>query len=240
MAKLQQSTAIVKVKAPDTASMVAQGKRIVPKLSLLITNQDTLNDATMWAKAAEQWIVNVEATVDPVVDATNKAHKAAVKMRSELLAPVAGPLKLLKLAIFTFIETKRREDRERQLKLEAEQDRKNKEDADRIAAAAKKTGADRATVAAVKEEVLSRPAPIVQPKVTAPETVTTRTTWDVNREKYDLYALCVAIAQLPKEGNHLLELVEPNFVNLRRRAVSGHETAIIPGFTVKKTVGGSL
>jgi len=240
MAKVSQTAEIVKVKEPDTAAMVAQGKRIIPRLTIVIKDQDTLDDATKWAQAAEQWIENVEATVDPVVDATNKAHKAAVKMRTDLLAPIAGPLKLLKSAIFNFIEKKRREDRQKQLDLEAEQDRKNREDADRIAKAAKKTGADAETVEAVREEVLSRPAPIVQPRVVAPETVQTRVTWDVDRERYSLYTLVKAIAAMPEEGNHLLELVEPNFVNLRRRAVSGKETAVIPGFTVKKTVGGSL
>jgi hypothetical protein len=240
MAKITQTAEIVKVKEPDTAAMVAQGKRIIPRLTIVIKDQDTLDDATKWAQAAEAWIKNVEATVDPVVDATNKAHKAAVKMRTDLLAPIAGPLKLLKSAIFNFIEKKRREDRQKQLDLEAEQDRKNREDADRIAKAAKKTGADAETVEAVREEVLSRPAPIVQPRVVAPETVQTRVTWDVDRERYSLYTLVKAIAAMPEEGNHLLELVEPNFVNLRRRAVSGKETAVIPGFTVKKTVGGSL
>jgi hypothetical protein len=240
MAKVAQTAEIVKVFPPDTASLAAQGKRIAPKLTITIKNQETLDDATRWAQAAEQWIENVEATVDPVVKATNDAHKAAVKMRTDLLSPIAGPLKLLKSAIFGYIDKVNRETRQRQLDAEAEQDRKNREEADRIAKAAKKTGADAETVEAVREEVLSRPAPIVQPKVTAPETVQTRVTWDVDRSNYQLYALVKACAAMPEAGNHLLELLEPNWVNLRRRAISGKETAVIPGFTIKKTVGGSL
>jgi hypothetical protein len=240
MAKVAQTAEIVKVNPPDTSAMVAQGKRIIPRLEIKIKDQDTLDEAHKWAQAAESWIKTVEATVDPVVDATNKAHKAAVKMRTDILAPISGPLKLLKSAIFQYIDKVNRENRQRQLDAEAEQDRKNREDAERIAKAAKKTGADRETVAAVKEEVLSRPAPIVAPKVAAPETVITRTTWDVDRDNYDLYELVKACAALPKAGNHLLELIEPNWTNLRRRAVSGKDTALIPGFTVKSKVGGSL
>ena len=231
---------IVKVNMPDSTALATQSKRILPKLAIKITNQETLDEATAWAKTADQWIENAEAAIDPVVDATNKAHKAAVKLRKDLIDPIANPLKLLKTAIFWYIDKVNREARQKQLDIQAEQDRKNKEDADKLAKAAKKTGADAETVEEIRETVLARPAPVVQPKATAPEDVSMRVTWDVDRESFDLYALCKAIAAMPKEGNHLLELVEPNWVNLRRRAISGRENAVIPGFTVKKNIGGSI
>lgn len=231
---------IVKVNLPDSTALALRSKQLLPKLSIKITNQDTLDQATAYAKVADAWIEAAEAAVDPVVDATNKAHKAAVKMRNDLISPVLGPLKVLKSAIFLYIDKVNREARQKQLDAQAEQDKKNREEADRIAKAAKKQGADAETVAEIKETILAKPAPIVQPKATAPEEVTTRVTWDVDREAFDLYALCKAIAAMPKEGNHLLELVEPNWVNLRRRAISGRENTMIPGFTVKKNIGGSI
>lgn len=240
MGKVPQTPEYVKVIPPDTTALATQSKQLVSKFTIVIRDQDTLDKATALAKLGDQWIENAEAAIDPVVDATHAAHKAAVKMRNDLIAPIAGPLKILKSAIFAFVEKTRREARQKQLDAEAEQNRKNKEDADRIAKAAKKQGADTETVHEIRETVLARPAPVVEPRYDIPQDVSTRTTWDVDREKYDLYALCAAIVKLPKEGNHLLELVEPNWVNLRRRAVSGKESTIIPGFTVKKSTGGSI
>ena len=54
-----------------------------------------------------------------------------------------------------------------QLQKQAEQDRINKEAADKAAKAAKAAGADKATVAAIKQEVLATPAPIVESKAQA-------------------------------------------------------------------------
>jgi hypothetical protein len=54
--------------------------------------------------------------------------------------------------------------RRENLAKQAEQDRINKEAADKAAAAAKKQGADRQTVADIKQAVLSTPAPIVTSK----------------------------------------------------------------------------
>jgi hypothetical protein len=238
--KVPQQAEIVKVNLPDSTTLAKQSKQLLPKLEIKITNQETLDEATRMANLADQWIENAEALTDPVVDATNKAHKAAVKLRNDLINPVIVPLKALKQSIFSYIDRVNREAKQRQLDAEAEQDRKNREEADRLAKAAVKTGADKETVEEIRDTVLSRPAPIVQPKAKAPENVSTSTRWDVDREKYDLYALCLAIVKFPKEGNHLLALIEPNFPALRTRATEGKENAVIPGFTVKKIIGGSF
>jgi multidrug efflux pump subunit AcrA (membrane-fusion protein) len=242
MKKVPQSGQIVKVNY-DTNSqtaLVKQRERIVPKLTITIKNQTQLDAAVEMAKLAEQWIENASAFVDPVVKATDAAHKAAVKLRKELTSPVAGPLGILKTAIFNFIAEQGRIQRQAQLDADAEQERINREAAEKAAKAATKAGADKETVAEIRDNVLATAAPLVRSKVQAPADVSTRTTYDVDREDFDLYALAVAIAKLPKTGNHLLELIEPNFVNLRARAVAGKETAVIPGFKVVTKTGGSI
>jgi hypothetical protein len=242
MKKVPQTAEIVKVNydSKSQISLEVQREHIVPKLNIKIKNQKQLDQAVEIVKLAEQWIANAEAFVNPVVDATHKAHKAAVQMRKDLTDKVYRPLGMLKVAIFDFVEEGKRVTRQKQLDADADQERINREAAEKAAKAATKAGADKETVAEIRDNVLATAAPLVRSVVEVPEEVSIRTTYDVDREDYDLYALAVAIAKLPKAGNHLLELIEPDFVNLRARAVAGKETAVIPGFKVVKKTGGSI
>jgi hypothetical protein len=242
MSKVPQKAEIVKVNydRDEHGKIVKQRAALVPKLNLKITNKKQLDEALEIAALAEQWIENADALTGPVKKATDVAHKAAVKLWNDMRAPVAGPLAILKQTIFRYVEDQKRIERQRQLDADAAQERINRKAADEAAKGAQKAGADKETVAEIRETVLATPAPLVRPKVEIPADVSTRTTWDVDREDFDLYELAKAIAALPRAGNHLLELIEPNFTNLRNRAIAGKETAVIPGFKVIKKTGGSI
>jgi hypothetical protein len=73
-------------------------------------------------------------------------------------------IRALKTMRAGYLDEQRREVERKQLEAQAEQDRKNREAAEKAAKEAKKQGADKQTVAAIKEEVLSTPAPVVVSK----------------------------------------------------------------------------
>lgn len=89
--------------------------------------------------------INITLTI-PVRQQIETAHRTAKSARATYLAAEDARIK--------------REQMEKQ----AEQDRINREAAAKAAAEAKKLGADKQTVAAIKEEVLATPAPVVTSK----------------------------------------------------------------------------
>jgi hypothetical protein len=230
---------IVTVKR-DEKSIVAlttSGKSLAPQLAIKIKTQADLDNAVAMVQVGEAWVAKVVALTEPVKTATHAAHKAAVQLEKDLFAVLSSPLTTLRNEISRYIESKAAEERERQRKLDAAQVEKNRLAAKDAADTARKAGADKETVAEIVEAVKATPAPLARPAFNMPQPASSVTRWDVDREEYDLYELCVAIVNQPKEGNTYLGLVEPNFTTLRNRAIEGRENARIPGFKVVKKSG---
>jgi hypothetical protein len=81
-----------------------------------------------------------------------------------LKSMLSDAIRNLKNSRANFMAEEERKLKQKQLDAQAEQDRKNREDAQKAAEAARKAGADKATVAEIKKEVLSTPAPIIESK----------------------------------------------------------------------------
>jgi hypothetical protein len=235
--------------APTTTALAKQSTHVLERINAFTTkkngivkfeiaNSTQLESAVNFARLAETWCENAHASWDPVVETANTAHKTAVAKRREFIDPVEKPLAGLKAEIFRFNQALLAENRRAQLEAENNQRKLNAKAATAAVAGAKKAGADTETLKEIAEVIKSTPAPIVE--LAAPVGLTGRTLWDVDREKYSLYELCQAIVALPEKGNHLLELIEPNFKNLKSRATSGKDKAVIPGFTVVSKASGSL
>jgi hypothetical protein len=239
MAKNIQTVEIVKVNFDQKSqgALLKESESLVPQLQITIRTQAQLDHAVAMTRVGDAWLEKWFELTDPVKEATNQAHKAAVKMQNDGARVISDKLKILRAGISKFLADVEAERIREQNEADAEQRRLNQEEADRVAKLAKKSGADKETVAEIKEQVLATPAPIVRQAYVPPANTSTVTRWDIDRENYDLYELCLAIVKFPKAGNHLLTLIEPNFVNLKSRATEGKENAVIPGFKVKKLVG---
>jgi hypothetical protein len=123
-----------------------------------------------------------------------------------------------------------------QLAKQAEQDRINKKAADDAAAAAKKAGADKATVAEIKQAVLATPAPIVESKaanVAEAQNVSLRYNYTAQITDLSRF-LAYAIAN--KVMLNTLAVATPELEKaFRKMATDQKEQFQYPGITFKKT-----
>lgn len=123
-----------------------------------------------------------------------------------------------------------------QLAAQAAQDRINKKAADDAAAAAKKAGADKATVAEIKQAVLATPAPIVESKaanVAEAQNVSLRYNYTAQITDLSRF-LAYAIAN--KVMLNTLAVATPELEKaFRKMATDQKEQFQYPGITFKKT-----
>jgi hypothetical protein len=123
--------------------------------------------------------------------------------------------------------------RREQLAKQAEQDRINAEAARKAAAEAKKQGADKATVAEIKQTVLATPAPIVTSK--ALESATSTVVYRYTAELYDLKKFLGLCLQNDSMLNTLKKAVPDIESAFRGMATDQKESFDYPGIRFKKT-----
>lgn len=227
----QAEIVIVRTDQKSLASLAGSGDVLSKQLSIKITTQAELDTAAALLRAAEAWRAQVMVHTAPVKKATDEAHKAAVKMEKDMLARLNGPIDSLRAAMSKFIAGRTAKEQQRQLEADNAQRAKNQEIADQQAKLAKKAGADKETINSIVEEILATPAPAVRTGFTMPAGTSSRKTYDVDRESFDLYKLCCAVANSPREENIYLPLVVPNWQAIKNRFIEAKGKANVPGFT---------
>lgn len=198
-------------------------------------NQEWIDSLDLCINRGKDWVDQMSEAFEPFREAAHSAHKLVVKTINENIDDVNGKVAAAQSAKILAVDAARRERDKRQAEIDAEQRRINQQRADEEARLARKAGADKQAQLEIKETILSTPAPIVEAKIQAPSGTTLRKIWDVDPTKYDLWALVKAAAK----DKSLLPLLDPNWKNLRGRAVEGKEAAIIPGFNVRYKLAGT-
>ncbi len=128
--------------------------------------------------------------------------------------------------------------RREQLRLQAEQDRINKEAADKDAAAAKKAGAGPQAVADIRENVLQTPAPIVTSKAAeAAQNVGASVRYGYSAKITDLKKFLLVCLQNESMFNTLKSAIPDIEAAFRTTAAAQKESFNYPGITfVKKPI----
>ena len=230
----------IKYDRSSVNELVKKGPELAEQLSLRPTDQRTLNTLGEFIRAAKDWIRAIKANQDPVCEATDKAHKAAVRARKELLAPVEGPLELAERAAAQFIANVRAENDRKQREAEEEQRRLNEAEARRTAKVLKEMGAPAEQIREAKEEIRATPAPVVQPRAEVAQGMSVRMLYSA--EITDLRQFVAHLAQ----DQYLLTLFgySQTFrkaieTELRGEAQKRKEQYLIPGTRLVKTPSGS-
>lgn len=194
MATVPQPEILIKYDPPEKNELAKQSSPLAERMAgAKITNQETLDAAVELKRAGQSWIEKWDLIFNPLREATHKAWKLAVSTQDDGKREVELGVRMLGSKITGYLEQKRREDEEKQRKLDAEQARINKENADKQAALAKKAGADKETIKDVKQTVLSTAAPTVAPSVEKPKGVSISYRWDIEIEHMGKFLAAIAV-----------------------------------------------
>jgi multidrug efflux pump subunit AcrA (membrane-fusion protein) len=230
----------IKYDRSSVNELVKRAPELADQLSLRPTDQFSLNTLGEFIRAAKDWIRAIKANQDPVCEATDKAHKAAVRARKELLSPVEAPLELAERAAAQFVANVRAEQERKQREAEEEQRKLNEAEARRTAKVLKDMGASKDQIQEVREEIRATPAPVIQPKAEVAQGMSVRTLYSV--EVTDLKAFVAHLAQDP----YLLILFGYSATfkkaiegELRGEASKRKDQYDIPGTKLIKTASGA-
>ena len=195
----------------------------------------TVVDAAAYAKAGETLTEikalrsEIAAACDPVIDATNQSHKAAVAQKRTLEGPLVEAEGIIKASMVRWYDEDARRRREEQVQREKEA--RAAEDAARLEEAAHLEAhgeSEQAELVLTAPSIVPPPAPVEAPKV---EGVSVRETWDAVCD--DVKALCRAVA----DGTMPATLVTPNLTALRQMAKALKGEFRVPGCRAVSTRG---
>lgn len=209
---------------------------------LTIHTDDDFHEAGEILSAIRAEKKAIHDKVEPTVKAANAAHKAATKLRGELLAPAIEAETTVKMAMGSYVEKKEAEERE-QRRIEAEAQRKREaeerelqrklqaEEDERLARAAelekegKAEEAEELLELAAAPEPEPTPPPAPRPVISAPKSsnASIRKTWHM--EILNKRALVEAWLRDEVPEN----LVQINQPGLNQIAKSMKEASRIPG-----------
>ena len=169
---------------------------------------------------------------DPVIEATHKAHKAAVAQKRELDADLVEADQIIRLKVGRYTDQQRQLERQAAAQALAVQRaalQQAEHDAAKLRAAGDHAAAELVVVAAEIASTPPAPAPAAKAKgVSTPER------W--HAEVTDLAALVRAIA----EGRAPLSLVQPNMTALHGMARALKDQLGLPGVVARREVGVSV
>jgi hypothetical protein len=189
--------------------------------ALKITTAEENEKAAEFCKTLKAFQAEIEASYRPIVDAANKAHKAACAELKSQLAPFEEGEKYLKAAMLSWSSA----ERERIAKTRREAEEKARKEAEE-AALAEAEYLEATGDKAGAEAVISAPLAVAAVHV---ETVAKAEGTSI-RETYkarvvNIKALCLAIAQ----GAVPAEYVEPNMAALNSLARMAKQSLAVPG-----------
>lgn len=224
-----ETTAVV---IPDKAELERENSLIVSRANDLVVNSvESFVDAGAFLKDCADVIRKIHTHVDPVVESTNAAHKAATKLRADLLTmpTLARSVVSLKMVKWETAEKARAAEAERQAraKLQAEEDERRAA----LAEKALKVG-DQATSEAIVQTIGTPPSrPIALPVEAQPppkvEGVSLRDNWKARAKPGDpIGALIEAAAKNP--ALRVFLMIDTTALN--KEAKLRKETFNVPGF----------
>jgi len=186
-----------------------------------VVDQETYNLANSFGVKIKQGLKLIAEYCDPIIEATNKAHKAAIEQKKKLSAPFEEAKRIIDQKQIAWWRKEQERVAEERRKAEAEA-RKKAEDL-RLEQAKKLQDAG-----LVKEAEETLDVPITVKKVEVSEPVraggeTYRETWSA--EVTDLLALVKAVAA----GAVSLNVIEANMPALNALARETKGEAVVPG-----------
>jgi hypothetical protein len=163
---MTKAAAVLDFNQPDTAKAVG-GDLAVDTLALVervgivhVCDRPSLEQAVLDRRAIGATVKRVEAFFAPFKTTAHRLHKMLCDRENEILGPLLQLDRAMRDGISTFNAN---EARERQQREREESDRRRREDEERATreAAALEAAGDHALAAAVVEEALTAPAPVV-------------------------------------------------------------------------------
>lgn len=189
--------------------------------------QLTINDQANYERAAD-YLTTIKAlrqeiaeACDPLIEATHKAHAAAVQQKRSLEAELVQAETILKRGMSGFVRQQEEAQRIERERLRREAERQAEEQRLAEAAALEEAGDHEAADAVL--EVPAVPVAVPAPPAPKAEGVTTRKRWSA--ECVNLRALCAAVAA----DENLVALVQPNQSALNKLAGALKEHFKVPG-----------
>ncbi|HEX5431516.1 MAG TPA: hypothetical protein VFW83_06095 [Bryobacteraceae bacterium] len=191
--------------------------------ALSVVDQGTYNRACDMLLGIKDLLKQADTVHDPSIAAAHAAHKAALKAKGDVAAPLQDAERILKCAIGSWEAEQRR--------IQEEAERKARVEAERLQAEALESQIEEAEAAGASENevlaIIEQPRPVMQPVVVPvyerTKGVSTLTVYSA--EVFDMKALCRAVA----EGRASANLVTPNNTALNQMARAMKETFNIPG-----------
>ncbi len=222
-----ESAKLVGVELATTTSSLAT--RLGPTA---ITDLASCEQAVLDRQAIGAAIKNVEAFFEPFVSMAFQLHRALTGRRAEILAPLQRVDNVKRSAIQAFkdAQTRIRQQRERE---EAEQRRRDEQDRAAAEAAALETAGEHALAAAVIEESIAAPLPVVALTNEVKALVSFRREW-----KWRYSGGPKKVDETPPEViARTMQLTPRQFLCIDEKRVGAYvrsmkESAVIPGLEV--------
>jgi hypothetical protein len=163
---MTKSANVLDFNQPDTAKgvggeLAADTTALVAVIGTVhVTDRASLEQAVVDRQAIGDSVKRVQAFFEPFKSSAHKLHKMLCDRENEILGPLLRLDQAMKDGISSF---KAAEDRARQQREREESDRRRREDEERAAreAAALEAAGDHALAAAVVDEAIAAPAPVV-------------------------------------------------------------------------------
>jgi hypothetical protein len=192
--------------------------------ALEVVDQGSLEAGAQLLKDIKALVAEIDRSTRPVISAAHAAHKAAVKQRSDLVAPLEEAEALIKSKVQAYVAEEDRKARE-QAALEAAAQREQQEEAEKQARELAEMGEHELAEHVREEAAAEAAAPILVmvPKVAG---ISTPETW--HAEVDDFKALVCAVAA----GNVPLAALLPNEKVLGQQARALRSELKWPGVRV--------
>ncbi len=184
-------------------------------------------DATSFDEAGEKLVgikgiqKKIHASCDPVVAATNAAHKAATKQRRELLDPLQAAERLVKGLMGDYVEEVEKRRRKEDARLAAEAAAMNDDDRIEEAAALEAAGEHDAAEAVLNDTAVA--PPVTSEAVPKTAGVSYRTAWCAVVVSKDLLIRAVADGTVPST------MLEPSMTSINQFARATKGEVQVPG-----------
>ena len=162
--------ALIVLGSSAASALKAVRKTTITNPTQLASATEILNDAEICAEQIEVFKATLRERVQQAIERFRSIPNfedigVTLTFRTwSLNQSLMDGIRNLKNLRANYLAEEDRKVRQRQADAEAEQRRKNQENADRAAKAAKAQGADKETIAQIKSDVMATPAPIVESK----------------------------------------------------------------------------
>ncbi len=200
-------------------------KTVEAEAGLKIKNQLSYDLAVRLGKTLSMMGQANDNYNDPIIKAAHHTHKVAVNKKKLFGVPLATALASLRLKVAGYVSAQREKERQEQLRLEAEQKKRDEAAQLKEAERLEKTGADTETVNRALEAPppASPPPPVAAPRVHEQKGTSVRKNWK---------AKCINPAELVRavaDGKANASLVVPDEMALNKLAKALEGNFDVPG-----------